>query len=75
MSHITTRIAARAVLGLAALALVATEAGCRQHAACRLACASDYYAYCTHRHFPDSPASASASAPTVSSCRGAASTP
>jgi hypothetical protein len=53
MSHITTRIAARAVLGLAALALVATEAGAVSMRV-QMACASDYYSYCS-QHSPDSP--------------------
>jgi hypothetical protein len=47
------RTAARAALGLAGLALLATQAGAVS-ARVQMACASDYFAYCS-RHSPDSP--------------------
>ena len=52
MYRTATKIAARTVLGLAALALVATEAGAVSMRV-QMACASDYYAYCS-QHSPES---------------------
>lgn len=57
MNRITTNFVARAttkaVLGLAALALFATQAGAVS-ARVEMACASDYFAYCS-QHSPNGP--------------------
>ncbi len=47
------RSATKAALGLAALALFATQAGAVS-ARVQMACAGDYFAYCS-QHSPDSP--------------------